>query len=86
MKHRLSAILEISRAKNIAFRRRLTGQVLPAITLSHEENLGVSMVLTDNYIHARVPGLAVPPNRLVNIRIEDIRPEATYASILDSGV
>ena len=82
MKHRLNAVLEISRAKNIAFRRRFTGRVLPGITISREENLGTSLVLTGNYIHARVPGLSVPPNRLVNIRIEEVRPEATYASIL----
>ncbi len=84
MKSRLRAILEISREKNIAFRSRFIGRVLPAITLSHEENLGTSLVLTGNYIHARVPGLDVPPNRLVNIRIDDVRPEATYASIIDS--
>ena len=83
MKHRLNAVLEISRAKNIAFRHRFTGQVLPGITISREENLGTSLVLTGNYIHARVPGLSVPPNRLVNIRIEEVRPETTYASILE---
>jgi tRNA A37 methylthiotransferase MiaB len=83
MKHRLNALLEISRAKNIAFRRRFTGQVLPGITISREENLGTLLVLTGNYIHARVPGLSVPPNRLVNIRIEEVLPEATHASICE---
>ena len=82
MKRRLKAVLEISRAKNIAFRRRFVGQVLPGITISREENLGTSLVLTGNYIHARIPGLSVPPNRLVNIRIEEALAEATYASIL----
>ena len=82
MKHRLNAVLEISRAKNIAFRRRFTGQVLPGITISREENLGTSLVLTGNYIHARISGLSVPPNRFVNIRVEEVRSEATYASIL----
>lgn len=82
MKRRLNEVLEISRRKNLSFRRRFVGQVLPAITLSHEEELGSSLVLTGNYIHARVPGLSVPPNRLVNIRIEEARPEATCASIL----
>jgi hypothetical protein len=62
---------------------RFAGQVLPGITISREENLGTSLVLTGNYIHARVPGLSVPPNRLVNIHIEEVRPEATYASILE---
>jgi threonylcarbamoyladenosine tRNA methylthiotransferase MtaB len=82
MKDRLNTLLEISRSKNLAFRRRFIGQVLPAITLSHEEELGVLVVLTGNYIHARVAGLSEPPNRLVNVRIDDVRPEATYASIL----
>ena len=82
VKQRLGKILEISRAKNIAFRRRFIGQVLPAITLSQEEEMGASLVLTGNYIHARVPELSIAPNRLVNIRIEEVRPEATYASIV----
>lgn len=82
MKRRLNAVLDISRKKNVAFRERFLGQVLPAITLSHEENLGTSLVLTGNYIHARVPGLSVPPNRLVDIRIEEVLPEATYAGIV----
>jgi threonylcarbamoyladenosine tRNA methylthiotransferase MtaB len=81
MKLRLNAVLEISRSKNLSFRRRFLREVLPAITLSHEEELGTSLVLTGNYIHARVAGLSEPPNRLVNVRIEDVRPEATYASI-----
>lgn len=84
MKRRLNALLEISREKNLAFRRRFIGRILPAITLSHEENLGTSLALTGNYIHARVPGLSVPPNRLVDIRIEEARPEATCAKIIDS--
>jgi threonylcarbamoyladenosine tRNA methylthiotransferase MtaB len=81
VKHRLSVLLEISRLKNLAFRQRFIGQLLPAITLSQEEELGSSRALTGNYIHARVPGLSIAPNRLVNIRIEEVRPEATYASI-----
>jgi threonylcarbamoyladenosine tRNA methylthiotransferase MtaB len=81
MKHRLNALLETSRFKNLAFRRRFIGQRLPAITLAHEEELGSSLVLTGNYIHARVPGLSALPNRLVEIRIEEVRPEATFASL-----
>jgi threonylcarbamoyladenosine tRNA methylthiotransferase MtaB len=82
MKRRLNTVLEISRLKNFSFRRRFIGQALPAITLSQEEELGASLVLTGNYIHAHVPGPAAPPNRLVDIRIEDVRSEATYANIL----
>lgn len=83
MKLRLAKALEISRSKNLIFRRQFLGRVLPAITLAKEEDLGSSVVLTDNYIHARVPSLLVPPNRLVEIRIDDVHPNATNASIID---
>ncbi len=81
MKFRIRALLELSRSKNLLFRSRFLGQTLPAITLAKEEDLGSSIVLTGNYIHARVPGLSVPPNRLVEIRIDEVRPDVTYASI-----
>jgi threonylcarbamoyladenosine tRNA methylthiotransferase MtaB len=84
IKRRMAKALELSRSKNLLFRRRFVGQVLPAITLAKEEDLGSSVVLTGNYIHARVPGISVPPNRLVEIRIDDVRPDVTYASILGS--
>jgi threonylcarbamoyladenosine tRNA methylthiotransferase MtaB len=80
MKRRLNRILEIGRSKNLAFRQRFLRQVLPAITLDKEEEEGKSVVLTHNFIHVHVPDLAVPPNRLTVIRIEEVRPEATYAS------
>jgi threonylcarbamoyladenosine tRNA methylthiotransferase MtaB len=81
MRQRLGRILEISRTKNLAFRRRFLGQVLPAITLSREEDLGESIVLTSNYIHARVSGLAPSPNRLLSVRIEDVQWGRTTASL-----
>jgi threonylcarbamoyladenosine tRNA methylthiotransferase MtaB len=84
MRERIAVLLEISRSKNLSFRRRFVGQVLPAITLAREEDPGSSLVLTGNYIHARILGLNVPPNRLVDVRIEDVRPEATYASLATS--
>ena len=80
-KARTSEIINIGRAKNLEFRRRFLGRTLPAITLSKEEADGEAVVLTDNFIHARVPGLSVPPNRLVDIRIEEIRGGATLGII-----
>jgi threonylcarbamoyladenosine tRNA methylthiotransferase MtaB len=82
VKRRLAKALEISRSKNLAFRRKFLGKALPAITLSKEENLGASIALTGNYIHARVPERSAAPNRLVEIRIDDVLPDATYASII----
>jgi threonylcarbamoyladenosine tRNA methylthiotransferase MtaB len=81
VKRRLAKALELSRSKNLSFRQKFLGKVLPAITLAKEENLGASIVLTGNYIHARVPGLSVAPNRLVEIRIDDVRPDVTYAGM-----
>jgi threonylcarbamoyladenosine tRNA methylthiotransferase MtaB len=75
VKQRLVKLLGISRSKSLAFRSRFIGKVLPAITLAKEENLGASVALTGNYIHAQIPGLAAPPNCLVNIRIE-VRPDS----------
>jgi threonylcarbamoyladenosine tRNA methylthiotransferase MtaB len=85
MKERLGTLLEISRSKNLAYRRRFLGQVLPAITLAKEEALGEVVVLTSNYIHVRVPGLAVPPNRLLHIRIDDVQPSETRGSAADNS-
>ncbi len=81
MKRRLEKALELSRTKNLSFRRSCIGKVLPAITLAKEEELGTSLVLTGNYIHARVAGISVPPNRLVDVRIENAQPNGTYATL-----
>ena len=81
VKARTAEIIGIGRAKNLEFRRRFLKQPLSAITLSKEEAEGESVVLTHNFIHARVPGLAVQPNRLVDVRIEEVRGSATLARI-----
>jgi threonylcarbamoyladenosine tRNA methylthiotransferase MtaB len=81
IRDRASALRELSREKNLAFRRRFVDRVLPALTLAEEEEMGESAVLTENYIHARIAGLKIPPNRLVDVRIADVRLEGTAASI-----
>ncbi len=84
VKQRIRAALEIGRRKSLSFRRRFIGKTLPAITLAKEEEKGASVALTDNYIHARVPDFIAEPNRLVEIRIKDVLPDATYAVAADS--
>jgi len=81
MKRRLEKALELSRSKNLSFRRSYIGKVLPALTLAKEEEPGTSLVLTSNYIHARIEGISLPANRLVDVRIEDAQPNATYATL-----
>ena len=80
--HERSEILRrLSQAKNLEFRRRFLGRSLPAISLAKEEAVGESVALTENYIHARIAGPRVPPNRLIHICIDQVRPEATLASL-----
>ena len=81
VKKRLNTLLEISRGKSLEFRRQFIGRTLPAITLSRDEERGSSTVLTGNYIHAKVPAHSVPPNRLVEVRIEEATPDKTLARI-----
>jgi threonylcarbamoyladenosine tRNA methylthiotransferase MtaB len=81
LRGRCHALRNISAMKNLAFRQRFAGQVLPAISLAIEEEMGESVALTGNYIHARIAGAAVPPNRVVNIRIDEVRPESTRATL-----
>jgi threonylcarbamoyladenosine tRNA methylthiotransferase MtaB len=81
---RCEILREISIQKNLSFRRRFVEQVLPAISLAKEEEMGESVALTENYIHARIAGPAVAPNRLINIRIDEVRPEGTWATLVQA--
>jgi threonylcarbamoyladenosine tRNA methylthiotransferase MtaB len=77
---RCEILRKLSSARNLEFRRRFVGKVLPAITLSKEEELGQCVVLTENYIHARIADATSLPNRLVYVRIDEARPDGTIAT------
>jgi threonylcarbamoyladenosine tRNA methylthiotransferase MtaB len=81
IRERVKVLCSISQEKNLKFRRSLIGRELSAITLAGEENVGDSMVLTGNYIHARVAG-PVDPNQLVNVRILDASKETTEGTVV----
>jgi len=36
--------------------------------------------LTENYIHVRMPGMRVPPNRLIEIHVCKVQRDATYGA------
>jgi threonylcarbamoyladenosine tRNA methylthiotransferase MtaB len=76
---RALALRELSRAKNLDFRRSYLDRRLPAISLSKEEGSGESVALTDNYIHTRIVGEKVPPNRLIDVKIIRADPDTTLA-------
>ncbi len=79
---RCEILREISAGKNLEFRRRFLGQVVPGISLAKEEDIGKSVALTENYIHARLAGPPMLPNRLINVRIDEVRPEGTWATLV----
>lgn len=79
VQERVAVLRQLSREKNLAFRRRMIGRTLPAITLAGQQREGSTEVLTDNYIRARVPGVRLPSNRLVSVRIVEAFPESTTA-------
>jgi len=82
LQERCRILRQISGARNLEFRRRFLGQTLPAVSLAKEEELGESVALTDNYIHVSVAGSAVIPNRLIQVRIDEVRADRTLASIV----
>lgn len=86
VRERVSFLRGLSAQKNLSFRRRFLGQTLTAVTLAKEEQMGSSVVLTDNYIHAHVPGLRVAPNRLVDVRILQALPGTTDAELQSPGI
>jgi len=81
VKKRQGILMEISREKSVSFRKRFIGRTLPAITLSREEEQGSSTVLTGNYIHAKVSARSLPPNRMVEVRIVEVKTDGTLARI-----
>ena len=82
VRERARILRDVSKEKNLEFRRSFLGRTIPALTLAKEEEMGSSVVLTENYIHASVPDNRIPPNRLVQIVIESVEPGTTGASIL----
>lgn len=82
--HERARILRLmSREKNYAFRRRFLGQILSAVTLAKEEEMGTSVALTENYIHTRIPSGSCPANRLIKVRIEEVTEDATYGRLVE---
>ena len=80
---RAAIVRNIARVKNSSFRAGFVGRTLKGLTLAKEEEQGEGVVLTENYIHARVAGTVPPPNRLVNVRIASVKRNATHAEIVE---
>ena len=79
---RARLIREISQEKNLEFRRGFVGKVAKGITLAKEEEMGESAVLTENYIQVWAAGAVPGPNRLVDVRIDEVSTHATHGTVL----
>jgi threonylcarbamoyladenosine tRNA methylthiotransferase MtaB len=77
---RCEVLRKISMEKSLRFRKGFLGRVLPAVSLAKEEAMGESVALTENYIHVRLSGPRVPPNRLIDVRIDEVRPEGVWGA------
>jgi threonylcarbamoyladenosine tRNA methylthiotransferase MtaB len=82
LQERTRRLRRLSQEKNFAFRRQFAGQHLAGITLAREEEMGESVVLTENYLQVKVPPGA-PPNTLVTVRIDRVLPSSIEATILE---
>jgi threonylcarbamoyladenosine tRNA methylthiotransferase MtaB len=67
-RERSQEIRAVITAKRKAFLEAQVGQSLPALTLDETEE-GARVALTTNYLKITLPGLEVPPNRLVDVSI-----------------
>jgi threonylcarbamoyladenosine tRNA methylthiotransferase MtaB len=67
-RERSQEIRAVITAKRQAFLEAQVGQSLPALTLDEAEE-GARVALTTNYLKVALPGLEVPPNRLVDVSI-----------------
>jgi len=64
------------------FHRSFIGRGLRGITLAKEEEMGEGVVLTENYIHARVAMQGLAPNRPVTVRKDEATPQLSRATVI----
>jgi len=67
-RERSQEIRSVITAKRQAFLTAQVGRSLPALTLGEEEE-GARVALTTNYLKVALPGMEIPPNRLVDVHI-----------------
>lgn len=69
---------ELGREKNLAFRRHLVGQTMPAVVLgARDRQSGLLAGLYANYVEVRFPGPDGLERRLVPVTVTEVRPGST---------
>ena len=84
-KERNRILRELAAEKNLAFRRSLVGQRFEAVTLDHSGAVGDS-ALTDNYVTVQLAGTRRHGARLIEVEIESVDGESTYAREIRAAV
>ena len=79
-RQRNRVLRELIEQKNLAFRRRLLGTSLSAVTLSSGET--EARALTENFIEVTLPGAQVGPGELVDVRIERVSDRSTIGTLI----
>ncbi len=74
-KERNRVLRELAAAKNLAFRRRMVGRTLSAVTL-HESGVA----LTENYLKVELAACR-EPNRIVNLQVGSLTPGGLRESV-----
>lgn len=83
---RAARLLKRGKDLAVSFRRSLVGVDLPALTLEVKRGkAGGTRALTDNFIPVALPGVTLPVNHRVNIRIEDVSPTGECRARLSEG-
>ena len=79
-RQRNRVLRELIEGKNLAFRRRLLGTSVSAVTLISGET--GTRALTDNFVEVNLPGVQVSPGALVDIQIEGVSDCGTVGALV----
>ena len=78
-RERSRVLRELIDRKNLAFRERLEGKTLSAVTLSSGESS--TRALSDNFVELEIPESSIPSGSLVNVRVETVERRRTMGAI-----
>lgn len=78
-RERSRVLRELIDRKNLAFRERLAGKTLSAVTLS--SGASTTRALSDNFVEVEVPGTSIPSGSLVNVRVETVEGRRTLGAL-----
>ena len=82
LRERSRLLRELAAGKNLDFRQRQIGRTLRVLTLD-EKREGVASALSDNFLRVSLPGVSLPPNELVDVRIVEATEHGLAGELLE---